>query len=1115
MFFRGKLLVNGIDVTQVLTSLTGYAVGNVLVERFELIRLLGNGSYGSVFLADDLHLGCQVALKILHKDVLDSTAAVDKVRQEMLLARAITHPNVIRVHDFYLTADCAFFTMDFIDGLNLAQLNLVDQPNAELLAEKLGAQLIDAVDAIHQQGIIHCDISSHNILVDNQQRLYLLDLGLAGALTALAHQCCTPAYSAPEVLQNASHTKQSDYYALAATLFQLLTNQLPFNQPELAVQLAEKLHSKISLSYIEKHFPRWRAFFIQNLAVYPQQRCQDAAALRQLWLSPAKTSRISGTLKLAVSLLGIVLLSVLLWFTGSERPTAPGADQGTVQSLTTPMSLAILPAAIQHPDTQHRAIANLVEQVINEQLRSRNIRVIPFERVATTLQHLGFSQPLTEKQLQDLSSLLGADLVLSEQLTLLKDKVEIAFELTDMRQPLMPLLWSAREAVVLDTISGAVAEKVNNMLLALQTRETPGIATTVALPDAAQQLYQQVLLARTGNSEDDYLTALQQFQQKFPQLATGYLLAAEWHEQHQNWLQAEAAYAQAAKLSSPDSFDYLLSNARLASLQERPAQAEIHYQALLAAKPFDTALTMEYVDFLTAHSRFSDAIAQLQQLSQVDKTNPEIFLQLGKLAIRTGDINRAIDEYLLQAQVLFGRLKHKAGLADTLNAIGVAMQRQGKFVEASPYYEQSLSLFEQISDINGMAKASSNLGFVQFITGNFTESQHSLELALQYYRQINDRYGLAVTTDYLGFLEEEKGEYRLAQGYFSDAFSIRTQLGDSWELTASLINLGYIYFVLSEFEQSQVYLKQAEQTAVANNDALNLLKVRQVLAQLKIQQGEWSQAFRLFKTSSDDAASLGLTEEQLIADAFLAKLAGLQGNFLQAEQQLLALIELARDEQYAKAALEFQLWLTELYQHSAQYDKAAQQLTVLAAPEIYPTNNEQRQTLKLLKVQQLLTEGQPTIARRQLEQLQQQLTLQPIPRLALKAFIVEQQLNMLSGHSLTTLPAAYEQLMRHHIPEHLLWLELQAMLAVRSDNRDLIGQLLNQALPLLRRATSYWRSFAFEYLQQYFNRIEDTTKLPGLDNMAEFKRVLQHVPAQYHATMINRENAMVKKADGQ
>ncbi|MAD77029.1 MAG: hypothetical protein CML20_19975 [Rheinheimera sp.] len=698
---------------------------------------------------------------------------------------------------------------------------------------------------------------------------------------------------------------------------------------------------------------------------------------------------------------------------------------------------------------------------------------------------------------------------------MLSNNVEIAFELTDLRQPLQPLLWSGRKTVMLDAISGAVAKQMNSMLSALQTSETPGVATSSSLSAEAQLFYQRVLLARAAENQNDYLLALQQFQQQFPQLATGYLLAAEWHEQQQDWLQAEAAYAEAVQRSVTNSYDYLLSNARLAVLQQRPAQADIHYKLLLDAKPFDTALTMEYVGFLTMQSRFADATQQLKQLSQVDKTNPDIFLQLGKLAIRTGDINRAVDEYLLQAQVLFSRLKHKPGQADTLNAVGVAMQRQGKFAEAIPYYQQSLNLFELITDVSGMAKASSNLGFVLFLTGDFIQSNEYLQQALQHYKQLDDRYGLAVTTDYLGLLEEEKGEYREALRYFNDAFSMRTQLDDSWELTDSLINLGYIYFVLSEFDQSQVYLKQAEQTAVANNDALSLIKVRQILAQLKIQQGEWAQAFRLFKTSSDDAVSLDLTEERLIADAFLAKLAGLQGNFMQAEQQLTIFIEQARSEQYTKAAIEFRLWLIELYQLSAQYDKADEQLTLLTAPSLYPSNNEQRQTLKLLIVQQHLAENQIDAARQQLQQLQHQLQLQPLPRLELKSFIVEQYINVMSGLPVATLPATFELLMRNHVPERLLWLELQAMLAVQDGNKELVGQLLNQALPLLRRATSYWRSFAFEFLQQYFRLTTDEAKLAMPSDMAEFQRLLQHIPAQYRDAIISRENAIVINADDQ
>ncbi|WP_290610208.1 serine/threonine-protein kinase [Arsukibacterium sp. UBA3155] len=403
------MLVNGNDVTQTLSAVTGNAIDDILVDRFKLVALLGNGSNGSVFLAEDMHLGCQIALKILHNTFLHNTNTIDKVRQEILLARTISHPNVIRVHDFYLAESCAFFTMDYIEGCSLAEFRLDELPDPVPTAEKLGLQLIDAVEAIHQQGILHCDISPQNILIDKQQRLYLLDLGLASALSEVTHQCCTPAYSAPEVLQNASHSKTSDYYALAATLLQLLTNKLPFNQAELAEQLTVKLQSKIELTDLAKPFARWRRFFIENLAAYPQQRCQDVSALRQLWLGSPDNTTSSIRLKLTISMLSIIVISVMLWFGFNQQSLQQEQSSSSEQQLTMPLAMAILPATVQQTDPQHVAIARLVEQVIKEQLRTKNIRVIPYERVATTLQHLGFSQPLTEKQLQDLASLLGAD----------------------------------------------------------------------------------------------------------------------------------------------------------------------------------------------------------------------------------------------------------------------------------------------------------------------------------------------------------------------------------------------------------------------------------------------------------------------------------------------------------------------------------------------------------------------------------------------------------------------------------------------------------------------------------------------------------------------------------
>jgi eukaryotic-like serine/threonine-protein kinase len=1097
------------DVTQVLPSVTGKDVGDILADRFQLVKLVGNGANGSVFLSRDLHLQCDIALKILHSTVLSSPQTIDAVRQEILLARSITHPNVIRVHDFYLAEDCAFYTMDYIDGVTLADYHLPESADAPALAEHIGSQLIAAVEAIHQQGIVHCDIKPQNILLDKQNRLYLSDLGLAAALTSVSHQCCTPVYSAPEVIQNANHSQSSDYYAIAVTLYQLLTNSLPFSQMELQQQLDAKLHSKALLSDINKRYARWRPFFRQNLAAYPSQRSQSSEALRMLWLADTSVGAAIKMHKPAVAVLVSLLLALALtfWLTANKQQADMHAT-GSEQSM--PVAFAIMPSVGVAENAQQRAIVALVQRVLYEQLKLQNIRLIPVERVQATLQHLGLNQPLNDRQLQDIASLLGAQMLLSSEVTLLGDKVELATSLTDMRLPLSPLIWSQRVTVRQDEVSGSIAKQLNAMLADVTTKTPTGIVEADAIPQPAQLLYNQLLLAQGRNDSEQIVLLLAQFEQRFVDLPLGHMLAAEWHEQQQNWLQAEHFYALALQKAKPGSYDYLLANARLAMLQEQTELADSHYQQLLLAKPFDTVLTMEYVAFLSQQNRYLDASAQLQQLVMADKTNPDIYLQLGKLAIRTGDVSRAIDDYLLQAQVLYKRLKDNAGLADTLNAVGVAIQRQGKFAEAVPQYQQSLALFEQIGDVAGMAKASSNLGFVQFVAGDEQQARLTLQQAMQYYQQINDRYGQAGTIDNLGMLAEELGEYQQAQHYFSEAFSLRTQLDDSWKLTESLINLGYIYFVLSEFEQSLVYLKQAEQTAVANNDALNLLKVRQSLAQLKIQQGEWGQAFRLFTATSEDAQALDLTEDKLIAEAFLAKLSGMQGNFSLAQSQLQTFTQRATSEQDLRAASEFTLWLTELYQNSAQYDNAEAQLAKLADGLLTPTNNEQKQTYNLLLVYQLLGTGQVIKATAQLDKLQQMLREHPLPRLELKAFIAAQKINYMQGRPLAALPEHYAVLMRHHVLERLLWLELQALYAAKVGDKELVGQLLNQALPLLRRTTSYWRNFAFEYLQRVFNSRENAGQQLKISDTAEFERLLKGIPEPYQQAIIKRENAMSK-----
>jgi len=266
-------------------------------------------------------------------------------------------------------------------------------------------------------------------------------------------------------------------------------------------------------------------------------------------------------------------------------------------------------------------------------------------------------------------------------------------------------------------------------------------------------------------------------------------------------------------------------------------------------------------------------------LSKQDAQSPKIWFELSKAAIRTGDIQRALDEYLMKALVIYKRTKDRFGEANVLNAFGVALQRQGRFQQAEDYYQQALNIREELDVPQAIATSLGNLATMQSIKGDFSAAKQSLQKALAIRTEINDSVGVASINDKLGLLEEEQGDYKTALKYYRDALSIRMTLDDNWLKAESMNNIGYIYFLLSQFDEALVYLRQSEQNYLSVNDPMGIIKVRQSLAQINMQQGNWQSAYQVFSTTTEDAKALGLKEEALVAEGFLARLSFFQGNF--------------------------------------------------------------------------------------------------------------------------------------------------------------------------------------------------------------------------------------------
>ena len=205
-----------------------FAPGTLIAERYRIISMLGRGGMGEVFRAHDLTLGQPVALKFLPESMIDKSM-LERFRNEVRIARRVSHPNVCRVYDIGETDNQIFLSMEYVDGEDLSSLlrriGRLPCDKALAIARKICAGLA----AAHDKGVLHRDLKTSNIMIDARGEVLIMDFGLAG----LAHEIedvrsGTPAYMAPEQLVGKEVTARSDIYALGLVLYELFTGKPAF-----------------------------------------------------------------------------------------------------------------------------------------------------------------------------------------------------------------------------------------------------------------------------------------------------------------------------------------------------------------------------------------------------------------------------------------------------------------------------------------------------------------------------------------------------------------------------------------------------------------------------------------------------------------------------------------------------------------------------------------------------------------------------------------------------------------------------------------------------------------------------------------------------------------------
>ncbi|MEF7561862.1 Stk1 family PASTA domain-containing Ser/Thr kinase [Bacillus infantis] len=219
-------------------------IGKRISGRYKILDMIGGGGMANVYLAHDMILDRDVAVKILRLDFAENDEFIRRFHREAQSATSLAHPNIVSIYDVGEEDSIYYIVMEYVEGQTLKQYIQQHSPVPVDTALDIMKQLLSAISHAHQHHIVHRDIKPHNILVDRLGNVKITDFGIAMALSSTSITQTNSVlgsvhYLSPEQARGGMANKKSDIYSLGIVMFELLTGRLPFSG-ESAVSIALK-----------------------------------------------------------------------------------------------------------------------------------------------------------------------------------------------------------------------------------------------------------------------------------------------------------------------------------------------------------------------------------------------------------------------------------------------------------------------------------------------------------------------------------------------------------------------------------------------------------------------------------------------------------------------------------------------------------------------------------------------------------------------------------------------------------------------------------------------------------------------------------------------------------
>ena len=624
------------------------------IGRYRVLRQLGAGGMGEVYLAEDPTLQRQIALKILSN--ADAKGKRRFVR-EAVAASKLTHPNVAVVYEAGETDDgTAFIAMQYVEGETLRD-RLQHGPMGVGEVVRIAGEVADALEDAHRHGIVHRDVKPGNIMIDERGHAKVLDFGIAklveldalatGELTAVAETTAgkflgTLQYVSPEQAGGTTVDHRSDIFSLGVVMYEMLTGKNPFAAPtflDTVRRVREVAPDPIERRDCPAELKRIVFKCLEKDRQRRYQSARDVALdLERLAAPPRKETRWVLPAAIYVSIV-IAVIAGSIWFGSRLTKTAPAATAAKINSI------AVLPFVNFSPDRQNEYIGDgITEEVINGLAQLNGLKVV--SRTSS------FAYKGSREDVRNVGKSLGVDAVVEGSVQRAGNKLRVTAQLINTHDGFH--LWSQTYSGAVDDVFSIEDQISRSVAKALQ--RTIGVTGPSTRDIVAYDLYLKARHEESTLTRENFDNAVAAFRaaiDRDPSFAEAYGGLAETyslmdHRPGLTSLDPKETYALALEAANkaltldPDSVEAHTALGHIDMHLGRFDEARTHLERALQLNPNFTSALLWHSILVRILGDYPTAKLEANRAVQLDPLSPFVITFIVPNAWNSGDFSTAL-----------------------------------------------------------------------------------------------------------------------------------------------------------------------------------------------------------------------------------------------------------------------------------------------------------------------------------------------------------------------------------------------------------------------------------------------------------------------------------------